>query len=147
MQPTSGTLDPVLTLLAPDGQPVAFDDDAGGERSALISGVQLPSDGVYGVQAWGSGLPGTYELTLATAPAGVPRHARRRWHGRAPRHAAHRAAGRCSRPTVGPRCRGRPPVRNHVPVSESIERPGAFDRFVIPVDAGATYTIGLRPLS
>ena len=72
MQPTSGTLDPVLTLLAPDGQPVAFDDDAGGERSALISGVQLPSDGVYGVQAWGSGLPGTYELTLATAPQAFP---------------------------------------------------------------------------
>ena len=40
-------VDPLLALLDGEGVPLAGDDDGGGELDALISGFELPEDGVY----------------------------------------------------------------------------------------------------
>lgn len=48
----TGSLDPYLLLFAPDGELLASDDDSGSVfLSALIEGVELPSDGTYLVLA------------------------------------------------------------------------------------------------
>lgn len=43
------TVDPLLVLAGPDGQPLAGDDDSGGELSPLIRAVPLPATGTYTV--------------------------------------------------------------------------------------------------
>jgi len=40
-------VDPLMTLLDPDGNPIAGDDDFGGGLNALIDGFELPEDGTY----------------------------------------------------------------------------------------------------
>ena len=40
-------VDPLLVLLDSDGLALTGDDDGGGELDALISGFELPADGVY----------------------------------------------------------------------------------------------------
>ena len=42
-------VDPLLALLDGDGLPLTGDDDGGGQLDALISGYELPEDGVYTV--------------------------------------------------------------------------------------------------
>lgn len=42
-------VDPLLALLDSEGVPLVGDDDGGGELDALISGYELPEDGVYTV--------------------------------------------------------------------------------------------------
>ena len=42
-------VDPLLVLAGPDGQPLAGDDDSGGNLSPLIRGVLLPATGTYTV--------------------------------------------------------------------------------------------------
>jgi flagellar basal body-associated protein FliL len=56
--------DPRLTLLGPDGETLAQNDDGGGDYSALIDNFALPTDGVYTIQvdSWFSG--GSYHLIL-----------------------------------------------------------------------------------
>lgn len=44
-----GGVDPLLALLDVNGVPLTGDDDGGGELDALISGYELPADGVYTV--------------------------------------------------------------------------------------------------
>ncbi len=77
MESTSGDLDPVLTLLQPDGSVIARnDDEATGSRSAAL-GVTLPAAGVYTIEASRylpdskntSGSSGTFRLTLDVAGA------------------------------------------------------------------------------
>ncbi|HYO87317.1 MAG TPA: PPC domain-containing protein [Candidatus Limnocylindrales bacterium] len=77
MESTSGDLDPVLTLLQPDGSVIARnDDEATGSRSAAL-GLTLPAAGVYTVEASrylpdggiASGSSGTFRLTLDVAGA------------------------------------------------------------------------------
>lgn len=63
LQRTSGTVDPLLTLLAPDGSALAIDDNSGGGRTARLN-VRLPQAGRYGLQVYGKGFGGTYELRL-----------------------------------------------------------------------------------
>ncbi len=47
-----GTLDPVLSILAADGQTVlAFDDDSGGGQNAHIDRFEVPETGVYYIRA------------------------------------------------------------------------------------------------
>ncbi|MBI5667376.1 MAG: hypothetical protein HZC41_05150 [Chloroflexi bacterium] len=60
----SGAADPVLTLYAPDGAPLAMDDDSGGDRAAALRNIRLPDSGVYSLQADGGGFSGSYELSL-----------------------------------------------------------------------------------
>ena len=42
-------VDPLLVLLDSDGVPLTGDDDGGGELDALISGFELPANGIYTV--------------------------------------------------------------------------------------------------
>ncbi|MFN8379404.1 MAG: tetratricopeptide repeat protein [Anaerolineae bacterium] len=42
-------VDPLIVLIGPAGQPLAGDDDSGGDLSSLLSNVPLPSDGTYSV--------------------------------------------------------------------------------------------------
>jgi len=72
MTRVSGEIDPIVTLYAPDGLPMAFDSDSGGASNALIRGVRLPSDGLYTVQADGSGKIGAYALTVEVADTFAP---------------------------------------------------------------------------
>lgn len=47
-------LDPVITLIGPDGETLAEDDDSGDGYSALMTSVNLPDNGRYTihVKAW-----------------------------------------------------------------------------------------------
>lgn len=75
MEPTSGDLDPVLTLISPDGVIIARnDDEATGSRSSALA-ITLPAAGVYTIEA-ARYLPdsksaprssGTFRLTLDVA--------------------------------------------------------------------------------
>ncbi|MEP7291369.1 MAG: pre-peptidase C-terminal domain-containing protein [Chloroflexota bacterium] len=71
MNNTSGTLDPSLYLIAPDGSQAAANDDAvaGENTNSLIANLTLPADGQYIIIAthFGAqygGTTGTYSLTL-----------------------------------------------------------------------------------
>jgi hypothetical protein len=71
MNNTSGTLDPTLYLIGPQGDQIAENDDAvaGENTNALISNLTLPADGQYIIIAthFGArygGTTGTYSLTL-----------------------------------------------------------------------------------
>ncbi len=72
MTRVSGEIDPVVTLYAPNGLPIAFDSDSGGASNALIRGVRLPEDGLYTVQADGGGKIGTYALTIEAEDTFTP---------------------------------------------------------------------------
>jgi hypothetical protein len=68
---TSHTLDPLLWLLAPDDEPIAFNDDHGSADTALdvldarIAQVSIPVDGVYTVVVVDFlGRAGTFELVI-----------------------------------------------------------------------------------
>jgi hypothetical protein len=50
----TGTLDPYLTVIAPDGTTVGADDNSGGQNKSLLSSLLLPLDGFYGVVISGS---------------------------------------------------------------------------------------------
>ncbi len=77
METTSGNLDPVLSLFAPNGQQIATNDDrAVGDRNAQIT-LSLPSNGVYVIEATrfsqGDTLSsGTFQLTLTRSAAPTP---------------------------------------------------------------------------
>jgi hypothetical protein len=62
--PASGSgTDPRVTVLGPDGSEIASDDDSGGDRSAEITSLTLPSNGTYRIQVdvW---FTGPYLLSL-----------------------------------------------------------------------------------
>jgi hypothetical protein len=60
-----GDLDSYLTLLAPDGTPVATDDNSGIRRDAMIEGYSVPVQGLYTVVAGaGPSVAGTYRLSV-----------------------------------------------------------------------------------
>lgn len=60
----SDTFDPMVELVAPGGASIAFDDDGGGEKNALISNLTIEQTGLYiiHVASFGNGELGTYEL-------------------------------------------------------------------------------------
>lgn len=64
-----GLTDTYLELYGPDGTLLAFDDDSGGNYSALIGEYELPQSGVYRIvaRAYG-GETGSYELSLEKEP-------------------------------------------------------------------------------
>ena len=64
MRRVTGMIDPVLTLYDPDGVPMALDDDSDIAQAAILRNVKLPEDGIYMVEANGSGLEGGYSLRL-----------------------------------------------------------------------------------
>ncbi len=72
LQRVSGALDPAMTLYAPDGGPIAFDDDSGGSLTARLHNILLPADGLYSVQVSGSEAEGGYALRLLRYQRPVP---------------------------------------------------------------------------
>ncbi len=76
MAATSGSLDPLLVLLAPDGSTLAFNDDAGPQtRNAEIANQQL-AEGRYTIVATRfalqiGGTEGNYTLTISSTRAGA----------------------------------------------------------------------------
>lgn len=76
MATLSGDLDPYMSLVDSNGAGVAFSDDDGQGRAALIEGIRLPSDGPYFVIAsrFGHALgntTGDYQLTLTRLGAAI----------------------------------------------------------------------------
>jgi hypothetical protein len=78
--PAAGsTLDPYLALLAPDGKTLAADDNGGGEQTARLASIPLPSDGFYVIVVTGSPLRaeqdsqrlGAFSLTLLRGRPGT----------------------------------------------------------------------------
>jgi hypothetical protein len=68
----SGTLDPALTLLKPDGDLLAFNDDASDPQldvNAQVSRVSLPVDGLYIVEAGRYEGAGRYNLVVVSTGA------------------------------------------------------------------------------
>ncbi|HVU13827.1 MAG TPA: pre-peptidase C-terminal domain-containing protein [Phototrophicaceae bacterium] len=69
MSTESGTLDPLLTLLKPDGSLLEYNDDAAdpalGTNSQLPE-VRLPADGTYTIEAGRAQGVGTYKLIIVT---------------------------------------------------------------------------------
>jgi tetratricopeptide (TPR) repeat protein len=65
---TSDEFDTVLSLLGPDGQEIAYNDDDGRSLNSRIIAT-LPSDGVYVIQArsYGGMVSGTYTVTVQPA--------------------------------------------------------------------------------
>ncbi len=61
---TGSGLDPVLTLVAPDGELLAIDDNGGGNGAALIAATRVAQNGVYRLEvtAAGSATAGQYTL-------------------------------------------------------------------------------------
>lgn len=64
MNRVSGELDPRITLYDPDGVPIATDDDSAGNNGAILRNIQLIADGLYSIQADGSGQAGAYSIRL-----------------------------------------------------------------------------------
>lgn len=64
---TSGRLDPLITLYDPEGQPLALDDDSGGDEAASLQNILLTKGGTYSVIAAGGGQSGDYRLVLQTS--------------------------------------------------------------------------------
>lgn len=134
----SGAADPVLTLYAPSGSPVAMDDDSGGDSAAALRNIHLPVSGVYSLQA-GGGSSGSYELSLflsAAAFAITPTIIQQ------PTETPVVAA---PTPTLG-RAVNDSRLDDHAPLIGSFTRPGDVFRYIIEVTAGQPVTIGARPM-
>jgi tetratricopeptide (TPR) repeat protein len=67
---TAGVTDPLLVLLNPQGDPIAADDDSGGNYDAALTDLVLPIDGIYGlvVSHAGGGSDGAVRVLLTAAP-------------------------------------------------------------------------------
>lgn len=71
------SLDPLVELIGPAGDMLAYSDDEGGGKNSLISGFTLPATGTYTIvaRAWGGITGGAYMLTLSEGegpPAAPP---------------------------------------------------------------------------
>lgn len=132
----SGQIDPFLTLYAPDGQPLAMDDDALGGRNAQLVNILLPEAGQYGVQVGGGDRRGTYELTLVegeqTLEVEMP----------------------TAEPTLEPTPYLTPTLLfaaqnsrliDHQPQAGNLARAGDFMRFAFDVAAGDQITMRVEP--
>lgn len=64
MTRVSGEIDPIVTLYTPDGLPLATDSDSAGATNAVARNIRLPQDGIYIIQAAGTGKIGAYALSV-----------------------------------------------------------------------------------
>ncbi|MEO0562747.1 MAG: hypothetical protein AAF125_11580 [Chloroflexota bacterium] len=143
MERASGNVDPVLTLYTPDGERLAVDDNGGGGRAALLNGIALSEDGTYAVVASGDGLTGTYQLSFESSSVAFPV---------TPVNAQGDALSAAATeppivltPTLLAGVSGNR-LEDHQPITNTLERPGEVQRYIIQADAGETFTVGVRPL-
>lgn len=136
MNRVAGTLDPTLFLYAPDGQPVAMDDNSGGNGNARLLNIRLPVGGLYSIQAQGAGFYGDYTLHFSTdeVAMNLDIQATPEPTTIAPFVIA----------TVGPAIRDQR-LEDHVPVIANIAREGDFQRFSFLANAGDVLTVSVRP--
>ena len=135
----SGTVDPVVTLYDPVGDPVATDDNSGGNRTALLRNIVLVEDGVYSLQATGDGFTGDYQLSLHT--------------GLEPQPVTPVVVTQVPTdtpllilvtPTIARAVPGNR-LEDHVPVLGFLDRPGDLDRYPLVAAEGEVLTIGVTP--
>ncbi len=134
----NGTVDPILTIYTPTGEPMATDDNSGGNLAATIRNIVLPEDGVYSIAAEGDGFPGSYWISLSIGDILLPV---------TPTIAVPSATpyAETLTPVVSTAVPGNA-LEDHVPVSQAIYERGDFDRFPIFAEAGQVLTIGASPL-
>ncbi|MBI5930155.1 MAG: hypothetical protein HY862_12660 [Chloroflexi bacterium] len=67
------TFDPMVELEGPRGVSLAFDDDSGGDKNALINGLTVVESGLYiiNVAGYGNSDLGTYELRWSRQSANI----------------------------------------------------------------------------
>ncbi|MEP7292271.1 MAG: hypothetical protein ABI835_10825 [Chloroflexota bacterium] len=128
---SASTVDPVLTLYDPAGQPLATDDNSGGDHSALLRDVRLPASGEYVVQALGGGTGG-YRISLQT---------------NAPTPSGEQPTATPTAPlgTITPVAAGEQ-LTDHVLALGVIDRPGAFDRYFVDAQVGDFLSLSVRPM-
>lgn len=133
MLPRDAT-DPAMTLYDPAGRALAYDDNSGDGRAALLRAIRLDRDGLYIVQTVTNGAIGGYSLRLdldSAAPTRIP------W---TPEPTATLVTGMAT-----PLPPERDLLSDHQPMRGSIDRPGAFRRYFINVPAEAVLTIAAYP--
>lgn len=141
MDATAGEIDPSLRLFAPDGSPVAGDENSGGGRNALIAGVRLPATGTYLIRTAGSGRIGDYVLSVEpglpppsptpTATPVLPTP------GPSPTLTI--------TPTVIEVAQSGAQIRIGQTIQGMITRPDQVDRFMVFGPAGAVISVGIFP--
>lgn len=134
----SGSADPFLRLISPDGESLAVDDNSGGDLAAVLRNVPLPADGEYMVQVSGKGLPGGYNITLSfdtvsMTPVFIT-----------PTPLV--ALVEVLTPTLATAVSGRNVLEDHVPLLGSISRAGDFDSYSLSAAAGQHITVGISPV-
>jgi Bacterial pre-peptidase C-terminal domain len=129
------TLDPALTLLDPQGMPLAEDEDSAGENHARLLNIILPNDGVYALQARADLQAGAYSLTLtlsdtplAITPTPAPR--------------LPTATIAAQAPTPAPSFTQ---LVDHIPVLGLLESSDDFARYTLEAVAGEPFTAGVTP--
>lgn len=130
----NGDIDPFLTLYAPDGRPLAMDDDTLAGGNARIQNVALPDAGLYSVQVTGGA--GTYELVLTQGYATLSIAT--------PDVIPSATVAPYATPTLG-FVDSDSALTDHQPVIGNIVRGGDFARFSFSVRAGDSATIMLMP--
>ncbi len=131
----SGSVDPVLSLFAPDGLELAADDNSGGNRTALLRGIRLPTDGTYSLRVSGDGFTGDYQLSVelsSTAPVVTPV---------VTLIPTATPINEILTPTIGPAQNA--VLIDHIPVLGVVTRPGDLTRYIIDALAGDRLTIGV----
>lgn len=138
MEPLSGEVDPLLRLFSPSGSEIAADDNAGGDRSALLRNVRLSESGDYILQAWGRGFSGDYRLalTVSAAPVALPSSLRVL--------PSATPFAEPPLPTIGPGFPGQL-LQDHVPVTGTLDAAVGVQRYALQAAAGQQITLGALP--
>lgn len=143
MSADNSPVDPILTLYAPDGSPIATDDNAGEffafdargliPRAAVLREIRLPFTGEYLVQALG-GVRDTRAAYTLNLRRGI--------------ETAQPISTPYPPPIIAPdpvtQSNGR--ITSHAPIQSTIERAGQVNRFFIAAEAGSVLTIRVTPL-
>jgi hypothetical protein len=138
MERLTGEIDPLLRLFSPAGEEIAADDNAGGNRGALLRNVRLSEGGDYYLQTWGRGFAGEYRLALTLGAEAVPV-----------------SAALVVVPSVTPVVETLPPtvvpaingqlLLDHTPVTSRIDAATGVLRFSLRAAQGQQITIGAVP--
>ncbi|MFN8375425.1 MAG: hypothetical protein U0694_21425 [Anaerolineae bacterium] len=137
MTRVSGSTNPFLRLISPDGEVLAVDDNSGGDNAALLRNILLPSTGTYLIQASG-GLTQvdtvfcySFNAALVTPVFITPTPLV--------------PVVEVLTPTLATAISGRNLLEDHVPLLGSISRLGDFDAYSLSAAAGQHITVGVSP--